>query len=398
MDARKKEIEHLDADLRRLEHQITSESVQIGRRATAVAPPAVRTEEFAKYLNSAATLKRSIDSFGTDIERIHHLLREIGLRTREIEDSDRRRDQLLRERQSRFMELGAGAFSIFRKLPDAETYRPMFKEILKLDQEAEERNAELKELQEQEQSKGFFDKMRLKAKKVLVRGEMNRLDRAKTGAYEQAGSLIAETDFSRHAEGGLRELFDSLRDRKAAAEALSAENDRRLQEIETHRQELQRLEAAERPEERVRDLEKRTEGLLKELEVIHCWTGQIFVERDLRGEIPDHDLAAKYEIVAALRETIRKKRQQIDRLKAEGEIEEITRKEKDRRARRKQIEEEMRVKERQIGTIDIEINVGLRRLEELRRVLDGEAPYIDAPPLPPRPELYPPPPEPPPKS
>jgi hypothetical protein len=398
MDARKKEIEHLDADLRRLEHQITSECVEIGRRAAAVAPPAVRTEEFAKYLNSAATLKRSIDSSHADVERIHALLREIGLRTREMEDNVRRRDQLLRERQSRFMELGAGAFALLRKLPDGDAYRPLFKELLKLDQEGEERNAELKDLQVQEQSKGFFDKMRLKAKKVMVRGEMNRLDRAKTGAYEQAGSRIAETDFARHAEGALRELFDSTRDRKAAADALAAENDRKLQEIETHRQELQRLEAAERPEERVRDLEKRTEGLLKELEVIHCWTGQIFVERDLRAEISDDELAAKYEIVAGLRETIRRKRQQIDRLKAEGEIEEINRKEKDRRSRRKQIEEEMRVKERQIGTIDIEINVGLRRLEELRRVLNGEAPYIDAPPLPPLPELYPPPTEPPPKS
>ena len=82
---------------------------------------------------------------------------------------------------------------------------------------------------------------------------------------------------------------------------------------------------------------------------------------------------------------IRQKRQAIDRLKAEGEMEEILKKEKERRARRRQLEEEMRVKERQIGTIDIEINVGLRRLEELKRVVNGETPYVDAPPLPPLP-------------
>ena len=124
--------------------------------------------------------------------------------------------------------------------------------------------------------------------------------------------------------------------------------------------------------------------------MIYCWTGQLFLERDLRGEIQDDTLGAKYEIVSGLRETVHKKKQQIDRLKAEAEIEEIQRKEKERRARRRQIEEEMRVKERQIGTIDIEINVGLRRLEELKRVVNGETPYADAPPLPPLPELYPP--------
>jgi hypothetical protein len=390
MDARRKEIEHLDTDFRRLEHQITAECVEIGRRAAAVAPAAVHTEELAKYLNSAATLRRSIDAFRADIERIRSLAREIETLSQEAHETGVRRDQILKERQSRFMELGAGAFALYRKMSDGADYRPMFEELLKLDKEVEERTTELNELQAQEQSKGFFDKIKVKAKKVMVRGEMNRLDRAKTGAYEHAGAKIADTDFGRHSEGALRELFESMRDRKQAADALATENERRLQEIDTHRQELMRLEAKERPDERVRDLERRIEGLLKELEVIYCWTGQLFLERDLRDELKDDTLSAKYEIVAGLRESILKKRRQIDRLKAEAEIEDILRREKERRARRRQIEEEMRVKERQIGTIDIEINVGLRRLEELKRVVNGEAPYVDAPPLPPLPELYPP--------
>jgi hypothetical protein len=390
MDARRKEIDHLDADFRRLEHQITAECVEIGRRSAAIAPPTVRTEELAKYLNSAATLRRSIDAFRSDIERIRTLVREVETLTQEMEETGRRRDQLLRERQTRFMELGAGAFSTFRKISDGAAYRPVFEELLKLDKELEERHAELNDLQSQEQSKGFFDKIKLKARKVMVRGEMNRLDRAKTGAYEQAGAKIADTDFGRHAEGPLRELFDSLRERKQAADAFAADNERRLQQIENSGHELHRLEAKDRPEERIRDLERRIEGLMKELEVIYCWTGQLFLERDLRGELQDDALSAKYEIVAGLRESIQKKRQQIDRLKAETEIEEILRREKERRARRRQIEEEMRVKERQIGTIDIEINVGLRRLEELKRVVNGETPYIEAPPLPPLPEMYPP--------
>jgi len=390
MDARRKEIDLLDADFRRLEHQITAECVEIGRRSAAIAPATVRTEELAKYLNSAATLRRSIDAFRADIDRIRTLVREVETLTQEMEETGRRRDQLLRERLGRFMELGAGAFGTFRKISDGAAYRPVFEDLLKLDKELEERHAELNDLQAQEQSKGFFDKIRLKAKKVMVRGEMNRLDRAKTGAYEQAGAKIADTDFGRHTEGPLRELFDSLRERKQAADALAADNERRLQQIETSGQELHRLEAKDRPEERIRDLERRIEGLMKELEVIYCWTGQLFLERDLRGELQDDALSAKYEIVAGLRESIQKKRQQIDRLKAESEIEEIVRREKERRSRRRQIEEEMRVKERQIGTIDIEINVGLRRLEELKRVVNGESPYFEAPPLPPLPELYPP--------
>jgi hypothetical protein len=398
MDVRKKEIERLEADLRRLEHQVTADCVDIGRRAAAAAPSAVNTEELAKYLNSAVTLQNSITGLHADIDRIRALVQGLAALQKECDDAVRRREQILRERQSRFAELGAGAFALFRKLPDGAAYRPLFDELSRLDKEADERTKELQQLQEQEQSRGFFDKIKLKARKVMVRGEINRLDRAKGSAYEHAGSKIADTDFGRHAEGSLRDLFASIRDRKTAADAVLDENAARQAEIERHRQELQRLEAVDRPEERIRDLERRIESLGKELEVIHCWTGQLFLERDLRHEIRDDALSAKIEVVQTQRDAIRQKRQAIDRLKAEAEVEEIQRKEKERRARRKQLEEEMRVKERQIGTIDIEINVGLRRIEELKRVISGDAPYADAPPLPPLPDLYPPIDPPPPKT
>jgi len=398
MDARKKEIERLDADLRRLEHQITADCVDIGRRAAAAAPTAVNTEELAKYLNSAVTLQNSISGFHGDIDRIRSLVQSLAALQKECDDAVGRRDQILRERQTRFLELGAGAFALFRKVPDGAAYRPLFEELVKIDQEVDERHQELQRLQEEEQSKGFFDKIKLKAKKVMVRGEISRLDRAKAVAYENAGAKIADTDFSRHADGPLRELFGSIRDRKAAADAIILENARRQAEMESQRLELQRLEAVDRAEERVRDLERRIESLGKELEVIHCWTGQLFLDRDIRHEIQDEVLSSKIDSVLAQREAIRQKRQAIDRLKAEGEMEELLRKEKERRARRKQLEEEMRVKERQIGTIDIEINVGLRRIDELKRVISGDAAYVDAPPLPPLPDLYPPTEPPPPKT
>ena len=399
MDARKKEIERLDAELRRLEHQITADCVDIGRRAAAAAPSAVNTEELAKYLNSAVTLQNSITGFHDDIDRIRSLVQSLAALQKECDEAVRRRDQILRERQSRFMELGAGAFALFRKLPDGAAYRPLFEELSRLDQEVDERNKELQKLQDQEQSRGFFDKIKLKARKVMVRGEISRLDRAKGAAYEHAGAKIADSDFARHADGALRDLFGSIRDRKAAADGILDENAGRQAEMESQRLELQRLEAVDRSEERIRDLERRIESLGKELEVIHCWTGQLFLERDdLRHEIRDETLSTKIDSVLGQREVIRQKRQAIDRLKAEGEMEEIQRKEKERRARRKQLEEEMRVKERQIGTIDIEINVGLRRIEELKRVISGDAPYVDAPPLPPLPDLYPPTEPPPPKT
>jgi hypothetical protein len=105
MEPRKKEIEHLEADLRRLDHQITADCVDLGRRAAAAAPTAVNTEELAKYLNSAVTLQNSISDFRSNIDRIHALVRDIDALNREIDAASRRRDQILKERQNRFLEL-----------------------------------------------------------------------------------------------------------------------------------------------------------------------------------------------------------------------------------------------------------------------------------------------------
>jgi hypothetical protein len=400
MDARKKDIDHLEAEIRRLEHQITSESVEAGRRIATLDRSGLRQEELLKYLNSVDTLRRSMEEFRASIDRIRAFTRQIEVSRQVIEENGRRRDQLLRERQSKFVELGAGCFVIYRKLPDPEPYRSYFEDVLKLDSEIEHRHQELRALEAEEKDRGFFDRLKLKARKVMLRGDISRLDREKTAAYDQAGSKIADTDFSRALEGPLRQLFEALQERKRSADLLGSESDRKLQEIENCRRELLRLEVdGQRPDDKVREIEKRIEGLTKELEVMFCWTGQLYLERDLRAEITDSNLAAKFEIVAGLRESIRKKRVQIDRLKAETEIDEITRREKEKRTRRKQLEEEMRVKERQIGVIDIEINMGLRRMEELKRVLSGDVPYTEAPPppLPPQPDLYPPAEGPPPK-
>jgi hypothetical protein len=389
MDARRREVEHLESEIRRLEHQITAECVETGRRLAALDAAGIRNEELLKYLSSIQALRRTSEAFGADIDRIRNLNRQIDARGQEIGENRRRADQLLREREAHLVEIGAGAFTVFRGLPEREAWRSYFEEILKLDLELEHRHDELKTLRAEEQ-KGWFVKAKLIPRKMGLSSEINRLEREKTTAYQLAGEKIADTEFLRLTEGPLRQLFEAAQERKRTAEGLAGENDRKVEEIEACRLELKRLEVQDRPDDRIRELERRIDGMHKELDVMFCWAGQIYLERDLRQELADAGLAAKFEIVAGLRESIRKKRQHADRLKAEMEIEEIQRREREKRARRKQLEEEMRVKDRQIGVIDIEINMGLRRIEELKRVMTGEALYQDAPPLPPVPELYPP--------
>src|SRR5438552_10471651 len=135
MDARRKEIEHLDGETRRLEHQITAECVEIGRRIASLDHAGVRNEELRKYLNSAETLRRATESARVDIDRVRALTRQIAARAQEIDENNRRREHLQRERQSRFVELGAGAYTVFKTLQDRDSWRGMFEEVVKLDLE-----------------------------------------------------------------------------------------------------------------------------------------------------------------------------------------------------------------------------------------------------------------------
>ena len=388
MDTRRKEIEVLEGDVKRLEQQIAAECVEIGRRLAGLDRARLRHEELLKYLNSVDTLRRSVDGFRSDIAKIREFDRIIDTRAREVDDNRRRRDQLLREREAKFVELGAGGFGVYKRLSDREPWRGLFDDVLKIDAEEQRRREELRAIEEDEKGKGFFEKLKLKTRKVILRGDLNRLDREKAASYAKAGAKIAESDFGRLTDGPLLQLFEAVEDKRRQAAELSVEGDRKLEEIETARGELKRLEAEGRADDRIREISGRIDALVKDLDVMHCWAGQLYLERDLRGEIGDEPLAATTGIVAGLRETISKKRKQIDRLKAEIEIEEIERAEKEKRARRRQLEEERRVKERQIAVLDIEINAGLKRAEELRRVLSGETPFVEAPPLPPIPDLY----------
>ncbi|HEX7899799.1 MAG TPA: hypothetical protein VF950_18665, partial [Planctomycetota bacterium] len=380
MDTRRKEIDVLEGDVKRLEQQIAAECVEIGRRLAGLDRARLRHEELLKYLNSVDTLRRSVDGFRSDIEKIREFDRRIETRAREVDDNRRRRDQLLREREGKFVELGAGGFGVYKRLSDREPWRGLFDDVLKIDAEEERRREELRAIEEDEKGKGFFEKLKLKTRKVILRGDLNRLDREKASSYAKAGAKIAESDFGRLTDGPLLQLFEAVEEKRRLAAELSVEGDRKIEEIEAARGELKRLEAEGRAEDRIREIANRIDALVKDLDVMHCWAGQLYLERDLRGEIGDEPLAAKTGIVSGLRDTISKKRKQIDRLKAEIEIEEIERAEKEKRGRRRQLEEERRVKERQIAVLDIEINAGLKRAEELRRVLAGETPFVEAPP------------------
>jgi len=389
MDPRKREIEQLDAEITRLEQQIGSECAAIGKHVSGLGLGDVRTPELAKYLHSVHTLKKSEEDFRDDISRIRDTIRKLGELEGAIDDAERRARDLGREREGKFVEIGAGAYTVYKGLPDAERdrFRAFFEEVLKLDLEIARFEADLKQLEEDEKRQGIWQRLTTKGKKIVLRGSINRVERQKMKAYADAGGKVADSEFAERTTGDLRLLFDFAHEKKRAIDALHDDARHVREEMQRHRDTLKKYGIDGEPDGRCDELEKRIADVRRELDVLYGWMGQLFMDKDLRSEMADSQLGAKYEIVNAMRHQIARKRAHIHRLKAELEIEELQKKEKGLRQRRKALEDELRVKERQIAVADLEISTGQRRIEELKRVITGEAPYTEAPALPPPPDF-----------
>lgn len=389
MEPRKKEIESNESEIGRLEQQITTECILIGKRISELNHHTVRSPELQKYLNNIESLRKSIDSYQQDIVRIQAHVRRLQELTQQLADNARRRKEVLKEREGRFVEIGAGSYSLFKTLPDRSKYRAFFEELLKLDADMERLNGELKELEAEEKDKGFLEKLfKYKSRKFAIRSDLNKSEKEKLRAFGESGRRLADSDFDSITAGELKAIFALDTDKKKELEKLSADDAQIRAETDKVQSELRKLGIADDHADKIRETEKRIADVQRELDVMFCWTGQLFLERDLRPELPDTTLSAKYDIIAGIRESIRKKHANIYRLKAELEIEELAKKEKNLRQRRKQLEEEMRIKERQVGVIDLELSIGQRRLEDLKRVLTGEIPYTEPSPLPPTPDFY----------
>lgn len=390
MDPRKKEIEQNETEIGRLEQQITTECILIGKRIVELDHHSVRNPELQKYLNNIDSLRKSIDAYNQDIVRIRGMVQRLQELNQQTQENLKRRKEVLKDREGRFVEMGAGSYTIFKGTADRAKYRTFFEELLKIDADMERLHQELKELEEQEKDKGFFEKLfKYKSRKFAIRSDINKSEKDKLRALNEAGRRLADSDFDGLTTGDLKSMYSMDSDRRKELDKLAQDDAQIKGEVEKMLGELRKLGITDNDHaEKIKETERRIADIQRELDVMFCWTGQLFLERDLRSELPDTTLGAKFDIIAGVRESIRKKHANIYRLKAELEIEELAKKEKNLRQRRKQLEEEMRIKERQVGVIDLELSIGQRRLEDLKRVLIGEIPYTEPSPLPPTPDFY----------
>lgn len=388
-DPRKKEIELLQAEIERLGEQINSECAEIGRRLAESAFAARAEGELQKYLRNIQSTRDTVERYRGDIEKIRTLGERVEERRKSVEANQKRLRELERERETKYEEIGAAAYRKFKVLDDDLSYRELFHPVLDIDAGIGRHEEELRRLERDEAASGLIEKLlKYKTKKVVVRGQISRLEKSKRKAYFDVGKHVVNSDFMDRLRTELDTVMGFLDERGAQMKELTGLNTALAAEATQAGEELRRLGAEEDAPAKVREIEKRIEDQSRELHVMHCWAGQHFVEKDLRDAAGDDAVNAKVALIAGIRGTVRDKKRRLDVLRAEIEIDELIKKEKALQIKHKALEEEMRVKERQMNVVDIELSMGRRRLDELKHVVHDGRPYAEPSPLPPSPDYY----------
>ena len=389
MDPRKKEIELLNQEIERLDEQINNECAEMGRRISESDAAKTVDGELKKYLQNIASLRTTVEGYRGDIERIKALTTQGAEQGRTIEANEEKLAQLRKERETRYEEIGAAAYRKFKMDSDNLTYREMFAPVLEVDAEISKHEEELRKLEVEEADSSLLGRLlKYKTRKIIVRGTISKLEKSKQKAYFDVGQRVVNTDFMKQLRTELATVILYLEERRRAIDSLNERNSALAADRTGAVEEIKRLGAEDSVAEKTVEIEKRIEDVSRELRVMHCWAGQHYVERDLRETIKDDTLIAKYGLIGGIRKSIGAKKRRTDVLRAEIEIDELLKKEKGLRARRKSVEEEMRVHERQINVLDIELSMGQRRIEELKHVIYEDKPYSEPAPLPPSPDFF----------
>ncbi|MBI4563151.1 MAG: hypothetical protein HY716_00455 [Planctomycetes bacterium] len=381
-------MDQIEVKIAELEARVSEDYVEIGRALSALDRNAWRNDTLLKYLHNVDALRASAEGFQADIRTIHSTLERRERLETERRKIEHRVAEAERERRKTFAELAAASYALYKSLPQREKYRTFFEPAAREEAEQARLEADLQSLSAPDVPKGLFRRLRTLSRKLVLRGGLRRSRARRARAFEEIGTRLVETDFATYATGDLKLLFDADQDRRRTLDALRQDIDRNRKEATEVEELLRRHGVGTDVRVRLADLEKRITDVKRQLEVVYGWAGQLFVEHDLRAEAANDALSARVENVLALRRQIADKRAQVHRDKAAQEIESLEKREETLRRKRVKLDEELKIKEREIAEIEGEIRLGQRRIDELRRVVAGEAPYTKIPPAPP--DFYPP--------
>jgi hypothetical protein len=371
MDPRLKEATQLEKEIRELEGRLQEEYLEIGRRLGALPAEFQSLPKVAAQLRLIRVEQEKHEALKREAETLLKTAADLDVAEQKIGELKSRLEKIAPELEAKASELGTAAARVYPTLPSPETFRPFFEPVLEADAEIERLEKELTAMEEEDKSRGFFGKLVSKGKSIGVKGSISKQREARAGLMGTLGKRLLDSTFAAHLTSEPLALFEAATRLRLELAASQKQLGDLALEQEGRRARLQEICGARDPAEVGRELEQKVASAGAELDRAHARAARELVDDGTMRGADDPGMVGRLNYAHSLRTAVESKSRRVAFLRGHLEIEELFAREKTLRKKKEQIQAEIRLREEQIRAIDDEIGRGARRVEELKRTLEG---------------------------
>lgn len=373
MQSREAEIQQLHEAVAACEKQIDKEFYELGQKLLSLSPSSIPPELLPQF-DRAQILQESCEKIRQDRTHISGRMDRLAEIRQLLREADKAEKVACHTMEKNYPELARLSYELYLSSPkDRDTYRGLFQPLLDIDEEIQRARQSMTEIDSASRSGGLFRKAFGAGKKATVRLELVRIEQHRSKSLFEVGQRIPASGFGKGASD--QELSRLLSVMDTEHRLVVSLEDKRQSLLGEQSQIGRELEAygvqGTSAQRRLGDLDKEAENTLQELGLVAAQLGEVYVEKNLRQTVATDEIRSHDHGIRQLRQTIRAKEREIEKMRALAETEKLAAKKAQLEERRTKLIGEVRERQEEVETLQAEIESILRRISEFQRIAES---------------------------
>jgi chromosome segregation ATPase len=374
MKAREKEIFAIESQIASLESQIVSEFVEIGKTLISSGYSGGRSAEITAALERSSALSATVNQRKAEMKAVSERMEHLKTIADTLKANERKVKSVQSEIDSLHKEIGTAAFEAFKaKCKNKDKYREVFEDVLRVEEEVSKKQKEIEAVETEGKTKGFFGRVKDRANIYLIKAAIVKTEMGRGSALASVGSNILSSDFpsSVNDENLDKVLAVPLGHKRTIAEVTTSSESLRAQQA-TLQAEVSRLVGSDQnPVSKLKEWEKEVAAAEHEIASMFRSVGEQCYFQRLFDEIGSQELNTHASTIQRLQGDIASRRNQIDSIKAAIELDHAVAECEQLKNRKQAVIAEIEAKQKEIETIEEQIDGNVKRQAELRKKIGG---------------------------
>jgi archaellum component FlaC len=293
--------------------QIERECAQIGLRLFQLWPSGLRPD-LSRELETARKVISRIENSREKAEKLKEIVKEGGLIGEKLKENRRSYRAACDEIARRRREIGKLAYRAFlTRCANRDKFRPMFQDVLDLDDQIEDIQDEKDRINSEGRGKGFFGMVKAAGKSALKEASLIRKDRQRAAALSGVGEKVIESAFDEEVfDDELSGVLRQIRAKRRSLDELNESADVLHKEQSLISDEMNALGARDSAERAVERLDRRVKADLEEMERILAVAGALFAAQKPTPPTGDDEIALRLSAVERLKAQANARQAELD--------------------------------------------------------------------------------------